>query len=613
MDEKAKEKLASLKNPKVERIIAEFEKRCNPSKITLLTGTPSDAEYVRKRALENHEEKTLKMRGHTLHYDGPFDQGRDNEVTRYLVPKGKALGHRFNMIDRDEGLNEVLSLLEGSMEGREMFVNFCCLCPPGSRFALPALQITDSAYVAHSENILYFHGFEEFKKLSGSGDFFYFVHSAGKLEGNVSADVKNKRIYIDLDENRVFSVNTQYAGNTVGLKKLSLRLAIKKAAQGGWLAEHMFLMGAKTIDGDAKFYIAGAFPSACGKTSTAMVPGQTILGDDIIYMKNVEGRAYAANVEAGIFGIIADVNPTDDPAIHKAITTPREIIFSNVLDADGVPWWPGCTPEMPESGMTYFGTWKKGQAGSDGRALLPAHKNARYTIRLSELEGLDEMALRPEGVEVRAIIYGGRDSHTSVPLCQSFSWEHGVLIGAALESETTSATIGKEGQIKHDPMANFDFLTLPLPRYIGRHLEFGASLSKPPAVFAVNYFLKRGGSGEYLNRKIDKKVWIYWMAGRLAGKYSAIKTPVGFIPKYDDLKSLFKRALSFDYKKEAYEEQFSIRADFLLAKLERIEAAYKKEEGTPQKLFDEIFAQRKRLLEAKEKHGSTIPPSAFEA
>ena len=220
-------------------------------------------------------------------------------------------------------------------------------------FSLRALQITDSAYVTHSETILYRPGYEEFKKLNGSEDFFYFLHSAGRLENNVSVDIDKRRIYIDLEENTVYTVNNQYAGNSVGLKKLAFRLAIQKAHNDGWLAEHMFIMGVHGKPGRTT-YFTGAFPSACGKTSTAMIPGQTIIGDDIAYLRTINDEIRAVNVEQGIFGIIQDVNPKDDALIYKALTTPRRLFF-NVLISDGVPYWLGMGMDPPDEGINYTG------------------------------------------------------------------------------------------------------------------------------------------------------------------------------------------------------------------------------------------------------------------
>jgi phosphoenolpyruvate carboxykinase (GTP) len=494
-----------------------------------------------------------------------------------------------------------------------MLVMFFCLGPVDSKFSISALQITDSSYVGHSESILYRPGYEQFKKLNGSDKFFHFIHSAGKLDerGN-SKDIDKRRIYIDLDANRVLTVNNQYAGNSVGLKKLALRLALKKASEEDWLCEHMFVMGAKPEGKDRITYFTGAFPSACGKTSTAMIPGQTIIGDDIAYIRvNEEGEARTVNVERGIFGIIKDVNPQDDPEIYKCLTTPRELIVSNVLIKEGKPYWLGMGQDLPKEGENFSGEWTEGKKGPDGKEVPAAHKNARYTISINDLENADPKADDPEGVPVQGIIYGGRDSDTSVPVAQALGWQHGVFLGACLESETTSATLGAEGVRVHNPMANIDFLVIPMGLYIKNHMKFGEKLDKVPLVFSTNYFLKK--DDKFMNEKVDKKVWLMWMEGRVHGEYEAIETPVGFIPKYEDLKALFKQIFDRDYTEQEYNDQFSIRTAKLVERFERIKEIYAGEPDIPEVFNEHMEQQIQRLKDTQEKYGKeVILPGEFQ-
>ncbi|MBW2992598.1 phosphoenolpyruvate carboxykinase (GTP), partial [Candidatus Woesearchaeota archaeon] len=433
-----------------------------------------------------------------------------------------------------------------------------------------------------------------------------------KLDGRGNTvNIDKRRIYTDLEEERVLTVNNQYAGNSLGLKKLALRLAINKSNKEDWLTEHMFIMGVKPEGKNRITYFTGAYPSACGKTSTAMIPGQTIIGDDIAYLKVWDdGTLHVANIEQGIFGIITDVNGKDDPLIYKCLTTLRELIFSNVLVKDGKPYWLNMGVDTPKEGSNHFGQWREGMKDNDGKKIGLAHKNARYTMRISELENADKNTENPDGVEVQGILYGGRDSDTNVPVCQSLSWPHGVFMGAAIESETTSATLGKEGELAHSPMANLDFLVVPLGMYIENHFKIGEELDKKPLIFHTNYFLKE--NGKFLNEKVDKKVWVLWAEGRVHDEYEAIETPVGFIPKYSDLKALFKQVFNRNYSEEDYNKQFSIRIDNLLAKLERIDNIFK-EEKVPEKFMQHINQQRERLKEAKEKFGkSVVKPGEFE-
>ncbi len=611
LDKANLEKIKALGNKKVESVIEEFALLCKPEKITVITDDSKEIAYVRRLALDSGEEKKLAMEGHTVHFDGFSDQARDKANTKILLPEGAEISKALNSAPRKEGLEEVLGIMDGAMKGKEMLVRFFCLGPLNSRFSILALQLTDSSYVGHSEDILYRTGYNQFKKLGDKKDFFYFVHSAGELENGVSKNIGKRRIYIDLKENRVFTVNNQYAGNSVGLKKLALRLAIKKANEENWLTEHMFVMGVRPRGKERVTYFTGAFPSACGKTSTAMLSGQTIVGDDIAYLRvDGKGQARAVNIEQGIFGIIRDVNPEDDPYIYKALTTPREIIFSNVLVKDGKPFWLGMGAEIPEKGFNYSGKWFKGKKDDSGNEVMPSHKNARYTLRIGELENADQNADSPEGVPVSGFIYGGRDSNTTVPIAEALNWAHGVFMGAVLESETTAATLGKEGERKHNPMANLDFLTVPFSAYIKSHLGFAKFLDKDIKVFETNYFLKE--NGRYLNGMLDKKVWVVWAEGRVHNDFKAIETPVGFIPRYEDLKKLFKQSLGKGYSKEDYEKQFSIRIEKYLEKLERLEPVFKAEKDLPKAFWDHFEQQRQRLLDSKEKFKSgTVKPEAF--
>ena len=600
-------KLAAIENNRLHAFVAEAVELLQPDSVFVVTDDAADLAVVRELAVKTREEAPLAMAGHTVHFDGYQDQGRDTFSTRYLLPPGVDLGKRINSIGKAEGLVEVRGLMAGAMKGRRMLVRFLVLGPARSAFAIPCVQVTDSAYVAHSEDLLYRPGYEEFRRRGDSPDFFRFLHASGRLVGGVSADPGKRRVYIDLDDETVYTVNTQYAGNTVGLKKLALRLAIRKAAREGWLAEHMFLMGAKGPAGRTTYFL-GAFPSACGKTSTAMIPGQTIVGDDLAYLRNVGGEVRAVNVERGIFGIIQDVNARDDPVIWNALTIPGEVIFSNVLVHDGTPYWLGMGVDPPSEGVNHSGRWTKGNKDDEGREVPVAHPNARYTLSIDGLANRDPMADDPGGVVAGGVIYGGRDSDTCVPVEQAFDWAHGVTTkGASIESETTSATLGQAGVRKFNLMSNLDFLSLPMGRYVRMHLDFGKALRTPPTIFSVNYFLK-GKDGTYLNGKLDKRVWLQWMEFRVHGEVGAIETPTGRIPRYEDLRRLFRQHLDKEYPREAYAEQFTIRVPELLAKTERIEKVYASEAEVPEELFRQLAEQNRRLEALRAKKGDHVSP-----
>jgi phosphoenolpyruvate carboxykinase (GTP) len=602
-------KIAALDNPKMYKFVADAIELTQPASVFVYAGSEADAAYIRELAIKNGEELPLNTSGHTCHFDGYYDQGRDKGNTKYLLPTGSDLGGILNSIDKKAGVEEVHSFLKDSMVGREMLVCFFCLGPLDSDFSIPCIQITDSPYVAHSEIILYRPGYEQFKKIGTSADFFRFIHSEGELENAVSKNIDKRRVYIDLEENLVYSVNTQYGGNTIGLKKLALRLAINKASNEGWLAEHMFLMGAHGPGGRVT-YFAGAFPSACGKTSTSMLPGQTIVGDDIAYLRKKNGQARCVNVEKGIFGIIRDVSTKDDPIIYEALTNPCEVIFSNVLiDNKKKPHWLGMGTELPTEGINHSGQWHKGKTDANGNEITASHKNARYCLNIPDLSNCDPLLDDPEGAVVGGIVYGGRDSDTWVPVEQAFNWTEGIIIkGAALESETTAATLGKEGVRTFNLMSNLDFLSIPLGQYIRNNLDFAEGIDRPPLIFSVNYFL-RGKDGKYLNGMADKKVWILWAELRINGDAEAIETPTGLIPKYEDLAKLFKEHLDTKYTKDDYIRQFTTRIPENLAKLDRVEKIYKeKVPDTPQILYDSFAEARKRLKAAQDKLGDYISP-----
>ncbi len=609
LDDSNYHKLMAINNTALHNFIAKYVELCNPEQVFVASDLPGDIQYIRKAAIKLGEERELAINGHTIHFDGNQDQARDEKNTKFLLSGDVKLGPNINSMHKEKALIEINSILKNIMRGKILFVQFFCLGPLNSEFSMPAVQLTDSSYVAHSQNLLYRQGYQEFKKLGNSGVFFKFVHSAGELAGGVSKNIDRRRIYIDTQEDIVYSMNTQYGGNTIGHKKLAMRLAINRASEQQWLTEHMFLMGVHGPKGRIS-YFTGAFPSLCGKTSTSMLSGESIVGDDIVYIRKVGKEIRAVNVEKGMFGIIQGINSKDDPIIWKALNSPGEIIFSNsLLTKDKDVYWVGKDGKIPERGITYCGEWSSEKTDADGNKIPASHRNARFTLSLELLENLDSELDNPQGVIVKGIIYGGRDSDTWVPVEEAFDWTHGIITkGASLESETTAAALGKEGIRKFNPMANLSFLSIPVGKYIENNLKFGASVKKPPLIFSINYFLK-DRKGNFINDKNDKAVWLKWMELRVNKEIGAIKSPSGYLPEYKDLKALFKAVLNKDYSQDDYLKQFTLRIPQNLAKIERITNIYKtKVPDTPEILFKILQQQKKRLEELKAKQGDYVSP-----
>jgi phosphoenolpyruvate carboxykinase (GTP) len=602
-------RLIAVDNVKIHNFVADAIELTNPETVFVCTDSEQDVKYIRDMAIKSGEEHRLETPGHTYHFDGINDQGRDREVTKYLVPKTETLSKALNQIDRDEGLAEVRGLLKDSMKGRTMILRFLLLGPSDSVFSIPCIQATDSWYVAHSEDLLYRSAYKQFCKIGKHENVFCFLHSAGKMNDDmISVDVENKRIYMDYIKDTIYSVNTQYGGNTIGLKKLALRLTIRKADQEGWLAEHMFITGVYGPAG-RKTYLAGAFPSGCGKTSTAMLPGETILGDDIAYFRKINGEVRAVNAESGIFGIIQNVNSQDDPVIWDVLHRAAEVIFTNILVADKKPYWLGMGTKNPEKGINFSGVWFKGKKDAKGNEIPLAHKNARYTVALKALANCDPELDNSQGVVLSGIMYGGRDSKAYVPVQQGFDWTHGIILyGASLETETTFTIIGKEGLTEINLMSIQDFLAISMGKYTRNNIEFAQDLKKPPLVFGVNYFLK-DHQGHFINAVPDKHVWVKWMELRIHGDVDAIPCPTGLIPHYEDLKMLFKQVLGKMYTKEDYIKQFTIRVPENIAKIDRVERYHRQNvPNNPAILYDTLKATRRRLKEAQDKYGDYISP-----
>ena len=620
MSEQSYQRLIALQNQKVYDFVASFTEHCNPKTVYVADDSLEDEEYIRQQSLARGEEKKLAMKGQTIHWDGYNDQARDKGNTKYMVyPENMERMKSLNAVPYAQGYSEIMDIAKNNMAGKDAVVKFFAEGPTDSRFTIPCIQFTDSWYVAHSEAILYRPAYNHFlnMKEDEKDDFFRFIHSAGVLdERGCVVNLDKRRIYMDLQNNMVYSMNAQYAGNSVGLKKHAMRLAINKSGQEDWLCEHMFIMAVVDPATKRKSYFAGAYPSACGKTSTAMVPGEEVVGDDIAYFRNVDGEFRAVNVEQGIFGIIKDVNIQDDPVIFENLKKPQEIIFSNVLEGtDAMPYWTGMGEDAPISGKNHHGSWKKGDKDSTGKEVPTAHPNSRYTMRLDYLSNFDKEGFDARnGVTIDGLLYGGRDSDTTVPVEESPSYESGILLKAAtLESETTSATLGAEGVRTASPMANMDFVSYPLGEYTENNLKFVKGMKSVPKVFSTNYFMLNP-EGKFMTSKLAKKVWLHWAEGRIHGEYQGYATPTGTIPVYQDLKKLFKELLNEDFSEEDYTYLFTFRCTKWVEKLERTKAFFAKMDAqVPQHIYDAWDKAIADIKASRDQYGDEIKPGNYKA
>lgn len=618
MDDAAYAKLTALDNQKLYDFVGQFVEHCEPEKVYLFDDSEEDYAFIRNMVLEKGEEKKLAKEGQTIHWDGYGDQARDKANTKFLIKKEKLEEMKsLNSVEYEEGLSEVMGIAKGIMKGKEAIVKLFVEAPANSAFTRACAQITDSWYVTHSECILYRGGYEHFKKMSEKDDFYRFIHSAGQLDDRgCTVNLDKRRIYMDMEGRIIYSMNDQYAGNSVGLKKHAMRLAIYEAGQQkDWLCEHMFIMNCVNNEKNRKTVFAGAYPSACGKTSTAMIPGEEIIGDDIAYFRIIDGEFRAANVEQGMFGIIKDVNEKDDPVIFENLQKPQELIFSNVLAGpDNNPYWLGMGVDTPKEGSNHSGEgWTEGKKDAKGNVITLSHANARYTMPLAYLDNCSVEQLHdPAGVVVSGILYGGRDSDTTVPVEESPSWEDGIVIKACtIESETTAATLGAQGVRKPSPMANLDFVSYPLGQYVINNIEFGKKAKETPKIFSTNYFL-RTKDGDFCTSKLAKKVWLHWAEGRVHGEFEALDTPTGKIPLYADLAALFKSLLGEDYAEEDYTYQFTFRTTKWIEKLQRSIEWFKSMDANMPASVIKVWEDKIAELEnVKSKYGDEIKPGDY--
>jgi phosphoenolpyruvate carboxykinase (GTP) len=494
-------------------------------------------------------------------------------------------------MEPSEAYDKLGKIFDGSMNGRTMYVIPYLMGSIGSPFSKVGIEVTDSIYVVLNMRIMTRMGKAAMNHLGESDDFVKGLHS--------TADLNPERRFICHfpQDNTIWSVGSGYGGNVLlGKKCFSLRIASYMGHKEGWMAEHMLILGVQDPKGKVS-YIAAAFPSACGKTNLAMLippvsqKGYKIwtVGDDIAWMRiGEDGRLWAANPEAGFFGVAPGTSAKTNPNALAAVQ--KNTIFTNVVETpEETVWWEGLDQNPPKHGINW-----KGEPWSFESGEVGAHPNSRFTAPASQCPSISPEWENPEGVPISAIIFGGRRAKVAPLVYQSFDWQHGVFVGATMASETTAAATGAVGVVRRDPMAMLPFCGYNMADYFGHWLEMGKKTPNPPKIFHVNWF-RTNENGKFIWPGYGENLRVLkWIVSRCEGNGEATETPIGFVPKQDelDMKGLelapgeLEALLKVD--KDAWKEEHEGQLSFFEKFGDRL----------PQKMWDEYRALEDRLNKA---------------